>query len=69
MSDQPKPPRLSVNKLGEYMTAKAGRQYKILHDAKYPQDFIVAHYKDAAEAIAKAIVDGLQDLSVLEKAI
>lgn len=64
-----KPPRLSINKLGEYMTVKAGRQNKILYDAKYPQDYIVAYYKDAAEAIAKCIVDGLEDLKPLEIAI
>lgn len=69
MPVQAKPPRLSVNKLGEYMTARAGRQNKILHDAKYPQDFVVAHYRDAAETIAKAVVDGLQDVRPLEKAI
>ena len=69
MSIRSKPPRLSVNKLGEYMTAKASRQNKILFDAKHPQDFIVAFYKDAAEAISKAIVDGLQDTAHLDKAI
>lgn len=69
MSTTKKPPRLSVNKLGEYMTARAGRQNKILFDAKHPQDFIVAYYKDAAEVIAKAIVDGLQDIEPIETAI
>jgi hypothetical protein len=69
MSIRKVPPRLSVNKLGEYMTAKAGRQNKILFDAKYPEDYVVAFYKEAAEAISKAIVDGLHDTSLLEKAI
>jgi hypothetical protein len=69
MKKPTKPPRLSINKLGEYMTARAGRQNKILHDAKYPQDYIVAYYKDAAEAIAKCIVDGLEDLRPLDAAI
>ena len=66
MTPKSKPPRLSVNKLGEYMTAKAGRQNKILFDAKHPQDFITPFYKDAAEAIAKSISGGLEDLSSLE---
>lgn len=69
MKKPTKPPRLSINKLGEYMTARAGRQNKILYDAKYPQDYIVAYYKDAAEAISKCIVDGLEDLGPLDAAI
>lgn len=69
MSIRGKPPRLSVNKLGEYMTARAGRQNKILFDQKYPQDFIVAFYKEAGETIANAIVDGLKDTSHLERAL
>jgi hypothetical protein len=60
---------LSVNKLGEYMTARAGRQNKILYDAKHPQDYITPFYRDASEAIAKAIADGLEDISSLERAI
>jgi hypothetical protein len=69
MSVRRVPPRLSVNKLGEYMTAKAGRQNKILYDAKYPEDYVVAFYRDAVEAISKSIVDGLEDASQLERAI
>ena len=69
MTTKIKPPRLSVNKLGEYMTANAGRQNKILYDAKHPQDYITPFYRDAAEAIAKAIAEGLEDASALERAI
>lgn len=69
MSVRTAPPRLSVNKLGEYMTAKAGRQNKILFDAKYPEDYVVAFYKEASEAIAKSIVDGINDTSALERTV
>lgn len=37
-------PRLSINKLGEYMVAKAARRRKILEDAKRPSSFITARY-------------------------
>ena len=32
-------PRISVNKLAEYMGAKAARQRQILRDQKYPTDY------------------------------
>ena len=69
MSIRTTPPRLSVNKLGEYMTAKAGRQNKILFDAKHPEDYVVAFYKEAAEAISKAIVTERDTIADLEKTI
>ncbi len=69
MAQKDKAPRISVNKLGEYMTVKAGRQNRILHDAKYPQDYITPYYREATDAIAKCIADGMQDLMPLDNAI
>ncbi len=62
-------PRISVNKLGEYITSKANRQRNILYDQKYPADYITAYYKDAEEAISLFIAKGMADLSILENRI
>ena len=39
-------PRLSINKLGEYLTCSASRRRRILEDAKRPKDFIAPRYND-----------------------
>jgi hypothetical protein len=55
-------PRISVNKLGEYMTAPTpSRRKRIVSDQQTPQPFIVARYKDAREAIVDFIVSGMSD--------
>lgn len=48
-------PRISVNKLAEYMVSKAARQRRLLHDRKYPdEDFSVGMYhREAAEAVSQ----------------
>lgn len=54
----PRPnPRLSINKLGEYLTAKPGRQLKILKDQKYPEDFMGPRYQEATNAIVDFLLD------------
>lgn len=41
-------PQISLNKLGEYMTAvKPGRRTQILRDSKYPPAFQVIRYDPA----------------------
>lgn len=60
-------PRISVNKLGEYLVSKAGRQQRILYDAKFPSDLITPYYRDAEEAISQFITSGLQDIGILER--
>jgi len=45
-------PRISVNKLAEFMTAKPARQRQILRDQKYPSDFKVVFYKEASEGMS-----------------
>ncbi|HEY0832672.1 MAG TPA: hypothetical protein VGE72_02085 [Azospirillum sp.] len=62
-------PRISVNKLGEYIVAKAARQARIIRDQKYPPDYITAYYRDAQEAISQYIGCGMADQSILEKKI
>ena len=43
----PRPdPRISVNKLGEYLTCSASRRRRILEDAKDPKSFIVPRFND-----------------------
>jgi hypothetical protein len=64
-----KGPRISLNKLAEYTRVRANRQRQILRDQKYPTEFKGPYYREAAEAIAKCIVSGLEDIAVVEKAI
>ena len=59
-------PRISVNKLGEYLVAKAGRRSTIISDQKNPRDFIVARYSAAADAIARSIAAGCDPLVIRE---
>lgn len=50
-----KQPRISVNKLAEYMVSKAARQRKLLKDRKYPDDdFNMGMYhREASEAVSQ----------------
>lgn len=61
-------PRLSVNKLAQYVTSRAARQNQILRTAKFPPDYITAYYRDAADAIASFVGGGMADLGVLDRA-
>ena len=65
-----KEPRISVNKLGEYLTSNnPSRRMKILEDQKYPKDsFGPTRYKDAREAIIKYIISGY-DKKILKEAL
>jgi hypothetical protein len=64
-----KAPRISVNKLCEFMTAKAARQRQILRDQKYPTDFKGIYYKEATQAIAVSVASNLENLTPVESAI
>ncbi len=48
-------PRISVNKLGEYMTASPLRRRRIIADQRRPRSFIVPRYVEAQQAIVKAL--------------
>jgi hypothetical protein len=63
-----KTPRISVNKLCEFMTAKAGRQRQILRDQKYPTDFKGVYYKEATDAISVSVASNLENLKPVETA-
>lgn len=50
-------PRISVNKLAEYIEANPTRRKQIVIDAKYPQDFITARYKEVRESIKSFLIN------------
>lgn len=54
-------PRISLNKLGEYLTATPLRRKRIVSDQQSPQPFIIARYRDAKEAIVDFLVSGMGD--------
>lgn len=62
-------PRISVNKLAEFTTARAQRQRQILRDQKYPTDFKGMYHREAAEAVAHCLASNLEDTDVLDRAI
>jgi hypothetical protein len=62
-------PRISVNKLAEFIEAKGARQRQILRDQKFPTEYKGMFYKEASEAIATCIASNLENTSVIERAI
>jgi hypothetical protein len=60
-------PRISVNKLAEYLYAKPARRRNILTELKNPQPFIVSRYADARTAITDYLNSG--DKSIIENAL
>nr|WP_315423202.1 hypothetical protein [uncultured Pedobacter sp.] len=57
MSKTRKTPRISANKLAEYLTANSVRRKQIVKDSKYPSSFIVTRYKEARDII-RGFVNG-----------
>jgi hypothetical protein len=51
-------PRISLNKLAEYLDASPARRRKIVRDQKEPKPFIVARYTEAEKAIVDSICAG-----------
>ena len=62
-------PRISVNKLGEYLVAKAGRRRRILEDAKRPPDFIAPRYRDFYETAPRFLASSPLDDNIVASAI
>ncbi|MFA6101394.1 MAG: hypothetical protein WCV67_01005 [Victivallaceae bacterium] len=61
--------RLSVNKLGEYMTATPSRRRQIIKDQKTPSTFKVARYNDARDVIVDYLTSGMSsDTEAMERA-
>lgn len=54
-------PRISLNKLGEYLMATPARRRRIVLDQQDPKAFIVARYMDARTAIVDYLASGLTD--------
>lgn len=51
-------PRISLNKLGEYLTATPARRRSIVQQQKYPATFRTARYREAYSAIAACCLTG-----------
>lgn len=62
-------PHISVNKLAEFITAKAARQRQILRDQKFPQDYKITYYNEATESISACLASNLENTSIIERTI
>jgi len=58
-------PRISINKLGEYLTARPARRRAILHDQKFLPPYKAARYEHAKRAIVEYFMKGF-DATILE---
>lgn len=58
-------PKISLNKLGEYLTATPSRRRRIVQDQQDPKAFIAARYTDAREAIVKFLASGMTEEGAL----
>lgn len=54
-------PKISLNKLGEYMSATPARRRRIIEDQIAPKEFIVARYSDARESIVDCIAGKISE--------
>lgn len=62
-------PRISLNKLCEFMTATIPRQRRIIRDQKFPAPYLVVYYREAKEAAASCIASDFEDVAVVERQI
>jgi hypothetical protein len=62
-------PRISLNKLGEYMVATPRRRRRIIIEQKRPPDFQTARYTEAQDAIASFLATGCNNDEVILEAI
>lgn len=62
-------PKISANKLGEYINSSPSRRQKIVKDQKYPKGFIVTRYNGAKKAIIDYFVKGKGDKKAIESEI
>lgn len=54
-------PRISLNKLGEYLDATPSRRKRIILDQQEPKTFVMARYQDARQEIVNFISNGMLD--------
>ena len=66
MAKSAKLPRISVNKLAEYLESSPTRRKKIIYDAKYPSKFIVTRYTDARDIMKTYLRNGQEEDFVLK---
>jgi len=62
-------PRISLNKLSEFMTASIPRQRRIIRDQKFPPDYLRVYYREAQEAVAACLASELEDIAAVERQI
>lgn len=55
-------PRISLNKLGEYLIALPPRRRSIILDQKYPPDFKTRRYANAQRAVVECLCNGCDPL-------
>lgn len=58
-------PRISVNKLAEYLDAPARRRHAIIRDQKYPSDFQVIWYERASSVIVDFLCERITEGDVV----
>lgn len=61
-------PRISLNKLGEYLTATPARRRRIVEDQINPKEFIAARYTDARENISNYIAGAIGEQELTDAA-
>ncbi|WP_017454003.1 hypothetical protein [Herbaspirillum rubrisubalbicans] len=54
-------PRISLNKLGEYLTATPSRRKRIIEDQEQPKNFVATRYGDARASIVKYLAGRMED--------
>ncbi len=69
MFDERPTPRISMNKLAEYMTAHPLRRRQIVEQQKRPDTFRVARYRRAREAIVHQLATNPHGVGALEASI
>jgi hypothetical protein len=60
-------PRISVNKLGEYIYASAARKRRILLDAKFPSEVIIARYAPVQKAAIEYFQAPIKDIEIFNR--
>ncbi|WP_416401823.1 hypothetical protein [Alicycliphilus denitrificans] len=61
-------PKISLNKLGEYMDASPARRRRIIEDQINPKDFVAARYTDAREKITDYISGNIEEKQLIDAA-
>lgn len=60
-------PRISINKLGEYIYATPARKNRILLDAKYPSQIITTRYSPVQNAAIDYFISPIKDIEIFAR--